>query len=246
MPDFVEYLIERCKRTVPDEILTRAFPSTPTMGMYSLDERIYQDVLMNVVYADFNLLGGTEQHVSLDGILPQRTEYSLIFRIPIEKTGGKRILSALSVDLPHQGQSTGGMMGAHYGPMSSMTTNLRIAGVNTIEVMENISYTNLYLRCRLGLEPNFMDWDAKAIESLGQFAELACKMVCYKRLSIAMGDGAFNGGSVNGYLRQHLDEMSDAHERYEELKRSRGRKLSIYRDPMSRRRLTEVIVPTFI
>lgn len=246
MTDYVEYLISRCRRVIPMEILARAFPLSSGQGMYSLDDRIYQDVLMDVVYRDFNLLGGSEQHVSLANILPQRTEYSLIYRVPLERTGGKRILSALSLDLPHQGDNIGGMLGAHYGPYSTMTTNLRVTGVNTFEVMEDISITHLYLRCRLGLEPNFMDWNPRSIETLGMFAELACKMVCYTRLSISMGDGAYNGGSVNGYLRQHLDEMADAHQQYHELKQTRGRKLSITRDDYSKRRSINLIVEPYV
>lgn len=246
MSDFVDYLISRCKRTIPPEILNRAFPTTIGHGMYSMDDSIYQDVIMDIVYKDFNLLGGTEQHISLNGIFPQRTEYSLLYRVPLERTGGKRILSALSLDMPAQGVNTGGMLGAHMGTYSTMTTNLRITGVNTFEVMEEVSLTHLYLRCRLGIEPNFMDWSASSIEALGEFAELACKIVCYTRLSIAMGDGAVNGGSVNSYLRQHLDEMSDANERYEELKRSRGKKLSLTKDQRTRNRLTRLITPSFI
>lgn len=243
--NYIDYLIERAKRDVPDEILGRAFSPTNQRGMYSLEDRIYQDVLMDIVYRDFSLIGGTEQHINISGLNPQTTEYSLIFRIPLERTGGKRILSALSIDLPYSGNGLGGLAGAVSGPMSTMTTNLVLSGINTVEVKDNISLTNIFLRCKLGDEPNFMDWDARSIQGLGEFANLACKMVCYKRLSIAMGDGSINGGTINSYLRQHLDEMSDSHTQYNELMRTTGRKKALYKDPVTRRRMTNMIMPTF-
>lgn len=245
--NYLEYLVNRIKRVIPHEILVKAFPPAGNgMGMYSMEDRIIQDVLMDVVYADMNLLGGSEHVINISSIQPIETEHSYIYKIPLSLTGGKRILSVLSVNLPEDGSSMGGLYGAINGPSVMASSKIALTGINTVEIRENVSKFNLFLRCRLGLEPNFMDWDARSIQRLGDFAEQAARMICYTRISILMGDGAINSGTINSYLRSHLDEMSDAHQIYKDLMNEQGRKLSIFRDPETRRQVTQMIMPTFL
>lgn len=243
MNNYREYILNQIRLGIPMEILTRAFPIEGN-GMHTLEERIYQEVIIEKVLVDMDLLGGQEFNIELDGVPYIQKENTLIYKVPLEKTNGKIILNAISIMLPDDMSGRGGLYGAVYGPSATMSTNVRLVGVNCIEVKENISRTNLFLKCRIGHEPNFANWESASMPHIAELALLAAKMLCYTKLTIAIGDGAVNGGSVNSYLRQAIDEMSDAREMYSEKMRVDMRKVILFQDKDVRKRIVDMVVPT--
>lgn len=243
MHDFKERITREIMDNIPPEIYTRVF--VPKNGeMFSIEDRIYYRVVVSKVLVDLDMFGGQEFDIPLHNIPYKQTSNALVYAIPLEDSGGKHILNPIAITLPEDMAGEGGLYGAVYGPEATMTTNVFLTGVNTIEVRDNISRMGTFLKCLVGNEPNLSNWESASIHYASELALYAARAICYNELRIPLGDGGVNGGSVNSRLAEALDEMSDANTLYRELMREKMRRITLLQDKKRRRRATIAVLPT--
>lgn len=223
--------------TIPRELLEMAFMQDRYSGYMdnrSLEERINDTVIRGKVLQDCNLATGQMVTIPLQSLTPSQTQSGWFLQIPPHLTNGRRITNVFAIEYGYADQMAYGQNiyqggGGHafsdllrmfetsvQGPASTGTPWVTLVGPNTILIRDISRWGNLFLRCMIEHDANLNNVSTSAYQTFSDLVQIACKIYIYTRLSIRIGEGAINGGSLNGYLRSALDEYSGMQEQYEE------------------------------
>lgn len=253
--------VEVLKYKIPRQILDEVFqPKTFYWrgAPASIDEKIMQLVVRPRVLVDCNLVGGAEVLVDLGGLVQETVNnFEVIYRIPKDRTGGRVIMSVLSVGfgsaslMAHVGGSTGFSPGsvtpitlAGQAMMEAMspapvvsTAKISLIGENTV-LIRNTSpiSSNIYLRCIVAHDENMSHLQLRTIPAFTKLVELAVKSYVYNELNILIDEARLAGGQALGRFKEAVDEYRDAEQMYEEYLMQKWMKISFMNDAESMNR----------
>lgn len=235
---YINYAVDRIFREIPEVLIRSAFSQTGWNAFserLSLEAIVRKEVIEGVVLVDANLVGGEEAEIRLDDLTYRVFENGIRIDIPMSRTQGRSIQSALSIEqVLRNGEGPIIMEGR---PGSTGTSEVYIVGPNVIFTPLNLTAGYAFLRCLLMNDPNLANFHPGAMPVFGQMAVLAAKGVIYNKLAINMSIDAMSGGRVDGRMRSIIDGYADAFEQYNELMQGRWKKISILQDRTSHRRL---------
>ena len=233
--------LDNIKYTIPYDVLKATFTDPHTSWRnpnLSIDELISSKVIRPRVLMDCNLVGGTTTNISLDGINPEYIDdHTTVYVIPPERTGGKTILSVLSLGYLGYGNGYGNMMGslAHVAPtsMNSVTqatqrisdsysamppvanAQVELVGHNVIMVREQNRISSVYyVRCILTNNDNMSNISPRSILQFAKLCELAVKSYIYNTMIIKIDQAYLMGGQELGAFKNIVESYADAEELY--------------------------------
>ena len=270
----VSNAVSEIQRVIPSQILTEVFGREDYRNWrrtapVSVDEMIKSKVLRPRVLKDCNLVGGRHVDISLEGlpVYEQGDEdmYAVIYEIPPQRTGNREILSVLSVNyFPFN--STGGVLAAAYGSMSSIaqsdaegagqrvmesfgnvphisSASVELIGYNTVIIRDQMRSTFVYrLRCVVANEENLSNLSVRSYNVLAQACILAVKSHIYNQLTIRIDQGILEQGQPLGQFKAIVDKYEDAEEKYQEYMNKTVRKVLFMNDQISYERFVSIQV----
>ena len=246
MNSIFKYGTSRIIAEIPPQILEKAFNAHPQYGaglFKSRAEIIADEVIRKRVTVDCNVVGGEQRSISLDGVKARRVADALIYTIPLKKTGGRHIITAMTLETSEGGDANvaGGILDAVSGPETLNSSRVELVGPNTIAVSSVIPGIGMFLRCMLSNDPELSNFSQKSYLAFGELCVLAAKATIYNKLFITLGESGSNGGNTNAATQSVIDSYSDATELYNEFLNKRWRKISMYADTVTHKRLLEMV-----
>lgn len=238
----------------------------------SLNEAIRTKIIDAKVRRDCDVVGGTEVIIPLTNIeYVQPDNFTTVFRVPKEKTGGRIITSILSVlygypdalfGAPGQGIGayTGNMnlncgnggvtqglqqMLQSYAPAPEIQmTNVALIGQNMVAIYETQMITNmLTLRCIVANDPDMGNIPVRAYTKFSRLVDYAVKAYIYQRLSIPVDQGQLVGGVELGAFKDTIERYSDAAENYSTYLETTWKKTAAWSDKLRKHRSIRMSVP---
>lgn len=259
----IQKAIADVKFKIPHDVLTAAFIQREfgqRASVVNIDAVIRDVIIEKKVRPDCNLVGGTQVEVYLGDLRPEYLDpYTVIYRIPKEKTQNRSITRVLSVSMGsinHIGTSTYGapgyssMLSAAEGVMASFepipvvsTANISLIAENTIMVQDTLTFpVNSFLRCYVENDEYFSQLRSTTYIKFSRLVELAVKAYIYNKLTIPIGQAQLVGGQELGRFREIVDSYSDAMEQYDTYLQETWAKTAIMDDTRSRERHLRLLV----
>ena len=241
MANFIDYSIGRVLREIPTEIINLAFMVTGwnyQQDRMSIESHIRSEVLDKYVIPDCDIIGGQVTVISLIDATWEYLSMGIRITIPLHMTNGRKINSILSLETTTRGlepeQATEGT------PGSTGTTEVFLVAPNTIFLPINPGARNCHLRCSLENAANLENFSQRAMINFGDLLVLAVKAEIHRRLIINTDVTALTGGSVDGQLRSIIEGYGDSMELYQEMLRTKWRKISVMQDRYQHHRLLKL------
>lgn len=232
----------------------RGFTGIMQYTPVSLDHRIREEVIEARVIPDCNLVGGTEETVSLQGLQPDYLpDYKVVWRIPLSRTNNRRITRVYSLifgeggaptnaSLYTQGQSiiqeaAQGLMDAHMPIPQVSNADVSLIGENTVMARMHFPYSpNLYVRVQLEADSEFSHLRPGSIPAFTKLVEYATKAYIYNTLILELDQGMISGGYSLGRFMSIVEDYADAEELYQEYYQEKWRKIAIFSDDQAYKR----------
>lgn len=227
----------------------------------SLDEQILREVIRPRVMVDCNLVGGVEDTIDLNGLLAERTnDYTSVYRIPKEKTGGRSIQSVLNVTFANpnaassMGMSPGGqntalmmagaaVMDAHSPIPVTSTARVTLIGENVVMVRDTVVLpANIYLRCILENDDQLSHLQLKSYRNFSDLVTFAVKAYIFNEYMVEMDMGELHGGQMLGVFKSTVEGYAEAEELYQEELRTKWQKVAFMNDEQSYGRFLRGII----
>lgn len=253
----IQYSLNHIRHTIPEGILQLAFsPRTvvqPAMRwnqnneMVSIDQQIRDKVIEGRVNIDCNLVGSMQIAIDLTGVQYEQFDMATrVFRIPYDKTGGRRIVSVQTLNyltyhgMPGHNQGYGNqMLGAAmdlYRAVSSMpivsTANCQLIGDNTVMVRDEALHLSdqLAMTCLVDNDSEMNNLNPGIFPVYAKLVELATKAYIYTQMIIPMDQGVLHGGMSLGRISDTVQDYADANEMYQQVFSEQYRKASFTND----------------
>jgi hypothetical protein len=234
--------LDEIKYTIPQQILGVAFRDDLynwRQAPISLDQQILNKVIKPRVMIDANLVGGAMAIISLEGLPAKYIDtYSVIFEIPMDRTGGREIVSVLSIgylpqmtafntagngmgtvnpnsmsDLMSAGQR---VMDSHSNVPTISNATCDLIGFNTMLIRDQMRVTAAYqIRCILANEANLNNINPRSYLAFTKLCTLAVKSYMYNRMLIAIDQAYLQGGQELGSFRTYIESLADSEEMYQ-------------------------------
>ncbi len=232
---------------IPRAILKMAYLESDTynlMGSFhrttiSLDEAIRETTILPRVVVDCSIVGGQTSDISLEGLAPVVVDdQHHAYFIPKERTGGRTILSALSVNyfrafgvgrMDYGVTSIGLNRGPNeitsstqkaFGSRSNIpltgTSECKVLGHNVVMVRTKTSTPSAYsVRCLLAHDQDLSDVNILSSLQFSKLCSFAIKSYIYLELDTRLERGKIERGHELGRIRAIVDSYADAEENYE-------------------------------
>lgn len=237
----INYAIDIIRNNkIPPQILEIAFKDNVQWTHFpsSLQERIKNKVILSRVMTDCNLVGGQHVVIPLDGINPEYWDnFNLVYRIPLEKSQGRNILSVLSCGympiMSGTGLSIAGYMpvfGLNTSDLSSVANrihdsnasvppisnaNVELIGDNVVCIRDQFTTTKMYyLRCVIGNENDLSNLNPKTYIYFLELCTLAIKSYIYNNLIVTIDENYIYQGQELGIVKTIIESYSDTEEQY--------------------------------
>jgi hypothetical protein len=243
----VQYLLDKIKERVPIEILNLCFLPKPMYNVLpiTIEDSIRKKIIIEKVLRDCNLFGGVETYVDISLCRTEMVDTGNLVYVGFEPTGGRKIVSALSVGF------AGIMTGSVAPTIASAVANPYVMTDVRIEIVgDNIIYLDGYigarysvLKCILNRDDDFASIPQRAIPTLGDMAVYAAKSHIYITLKIKLSSAEIVQGVDIGVIKEMVDEYADAYDMYQELL-VKWRRISIMADKPTKMRLIRALVPS--
>lgn len=245
---------------IPRPILNEAFlkPKGFTGLMQytpvSLDHRIREEVLDARVIPDCNLVGGTEETISLASVTPEYLpDYKVVWRIPLTLTNNRRISRVYSLIFGEGGAPTNaslytqghsvvqeaaqGLLSSHLPIPQVSNADVHLIGENTVMARMHFPYSpNLHVRVMLEADSEFSHLKPGSIPVFTKLVEYATKAYIYNTLILELDQGMISGGYSLGRFLSIVEDYADAEELYQEFFEERWRKVAIFSDDQAYKR----------
>lgn len=253
----IQYALNDLRHKIPESILRFVFSPRPVARpqsmwqsnpeLQSIDQGIRDKVIEGRVNIDCNLKGSMQIAIDLSTVSFDQPDMSTkVFRIPYERTDGRKIVSVQSLNyldyhnIPTYQQNEGSALfsaamdlyrAAKNMPIVS-TANCQLIGDNTVIVKDDIQHISnrMALLCLVENDADMANLNAGAFKAYARLVELATKAYVYNNLNLQMEQGAIVGGMTLGRIREVVDSYADANELYEEYFRETWGKVSFTND----------------
>lgn len=266
--NFVALAIRHLKLDIPDELLDMAFSQQAnfTLGYSnrSTDSFIEKTLIKEMFIEDIGLYLGPTVRITVRPEWIQTTADSrTVFRIPMEVTNGRRILSIMELyhgpaDLPvatgfstmtapygfsHGSNANSQVLAASSAILSSQLGGISI-GTNDLEILDvnTILYHGLNrmvapstLVVKLELDPELRGITIQYHPLLANIFIEFVKAVIYQKLSIKIDKSAIQGGQSIGKIADFVESYSDASKNYREMLTTLVVKLATLASPVAKR-----------
>ena len=245
----VSYLLSWIWRSIPKEVIHYAFIpySEASLLRSSIDYSIRDKVIDGWVLQDTSIVSGQETVVDLAYAKLKDKPGGTIVEIPLSATGGRQIVSALSIvyslSTPYLTKAGNEVANAMIGPPQVSQSRLQVVGPNIIFAEQGIMSGTRYLRCILENDPDFNNIQKHSLAFLGQLCVVACKAHIYNDTTVRTGAAPIIHGVSYEKISEIIDGYSDAMEIYMDMLR-RWEKISHMQDRVSHNRLIRAIMPS--
>lgn len=221
---------------IPREILFETFMNNEDTYQgtdISLDERIKNIVIRSRVNVDADLVGGNLVFLYIGDLFTEYVNpYTAIVRIPKSKTGGKTIISVLSVyNILEVGMATPGaanpfiennlvlagnaMMNSMASAPAIISAYLELIGENTVLIRQNTTLTNMnFVRCVLANNEDMSNLQIRSINFYIELVILAVKSYIYNYWAVKINMGYLVGGKELGTFKDVIETYADAEQQY--------------------------------
>lgn len=231
MSNFIQHGLDRIYREIPTEILNMSF--APTLWGFqqdrsSLEANIRTHVLDGIVLPDVNIVSSNVVEIPLLNMHWEYLDNGIRIRIPVSATGGRHILSILSLNVVNRGLE--GMQVTEGTPSGTGTTEVYLVAPNTVWLSTNPGTRYCHLRVSIDNDRGLNNMSPRNMLVFGDLCVLAAKQYIYTKQAININITSMNGGSVDGTLRSIIDDYADAVTMYHEILRVKFRKLSLMGD----------------
>lgn len=248
----ISYALTVIKRKIPKEILEQTFLTNQnyvTTIPVSVDSRIKELVIRDIVLKDVNIIGGTHITVPLQGLPMEPFEGdAVVVRIPKDRTQGRSIITVHSVALGVASNMTAfNQANVGQGGELASATQQMIAAISSIPYMseaqcmllsDNVvmiqggAYLsgNTFLRCEVENDANLNNIKRRSYLTFGELCTLACKSYIYNNNAIPMDIGYIKGGANMGRMKDIIDSYDNAEEEYIEMLRTKWAKVNKLND----------------
>lgn len=234
----------------------RLTPYSPHIQM-SIPTMIRDQIIYRRFQKDLDLVGGSQELIPLRTV-PMETidDFNFVWRIPRELTGGRTITSPIHVSFGSVGGYgyNYGQAGYNYanqaqqgrGPISDMVQNVQATHApipevttsdvhllceNTIVVKGIIPKTgDCWLLAYMGTDSQLSQITPPYYNRMAEFVVWATKAFIYRKLNIALDQGALVAGQQLGRIRDMVDEYSDANQTYRDMRKELLYKLARLND----------------
>lgn len=232
---------------VNNKLLRQAFVPHPIyqhQNIFSLESLVNEEVIQKFVLPHCNLVTGEFKTISLDGLTYTEYEGGHLYRIPLNRTGGRIISSVVSIEGQGVVPVNGGIMGSAAPLMSTGTARAYSPAPNCVLITENLANTGLFINCLLENDEDLSNFNPRALVTFGELCVLAAKLLIVNKLDDEQGEGRIVGGSSSPYLRNALDSYRDSDALFMALLEGRWSKIALQQDPVrNRRRLRRSLPP---
>ena len=226
----------------------------------SVESKVRSIIIDGKVMVDCNLFHGTTMNIPLRGLPTNRlNDYSVVYEIPKSMTGGRRIMSALSVsyggtypvsaayyNYPTSSQlmQAAGQLANSHSPIPLVSSaGVNLVGENTVQITDSaIIPHELWLNCRVENDSQMNHLQPANYESFAQLVILATKAWLYHNLKIKLDVGRIHGGMELGRLREELDSFSEANREYKEHLDEEFSQVSVMNDSIEHEQYLRLIV----
>lgn len=212
MSGHIDYALSRINREIPRKLLNLAFaPESRQRRQYiSVDENIRQKVIRSIVNEDDAIVAGTVEVIDLSKVSPRQDENGYIYDITPAMTGGRDVISLMSLEREYYGAS-----GDPNNMNSTAVNGAYLIGPNSIMVTERIYAGALFARCVLANDEQMSNMPQTSKYVYGQLAVLAAKIYIYNELSLGVVSRGMSESSIDGRTRQLIDSYADSVELYD-------------------------------
>ena len=251
------YAIQKIKLEIPKEILRIAFTQDDTSwrkSTLSIDDEIMTRVIRPIVLVDTDIVGGSQLVVSLEGLTPTYADtYTVVYTVPMERTGGRDIVSVLSIGyLPFSGSyspASYGMNGltpigandleisarkmgdsmSSVPPLSN--ADVEVAPGNTLIIRDQLRIPGAYqLRVMVGNEKNLNNIPRRAFLDFAALCIKATNLYIYNELRIKLDQGYLLGGQEVSSVKNYIDSLSEVATEYNDMLKKDWRAIAIMSD----------------
>lgn len=243
------------KFVVPPQILFEAFKDSSAsrfnIPTRSIDEVIKEKVLYPRVLVDCNLVGGSYSIIDLTNLSPMTPAFNqFVFQIPDNLTGGRKIMSALSVSyIPYTasfyanqylGVGNGNnltnaaerVFNSHASVAAISTARVELIGHNLILITDkNVISPTYAVRVILENDEHLSNIQPRSWLVFSELCALAIKSYIYNTLAIQMGSAYLQGGQELGIFKEIIDGYSNAEEDYKTKLREVWMGVAVMNDP---------------
>lgn len=222
--------------SIPGDLLGMAFSQSTVYGNVdnrSMEARIRDTIIEGKVVPDCQMVSGEQVIVPVNSCTTRIIQNGIIYYAPLEVTGGRHLKSVISIgsNLNHGFNSSHvhGDMG--YNSISSLghrfANSVRGGGYTENHMVDIIPPNgilvrgqelglNEFIRCYVFNDELMSNLKIHNIPLFQEMAVYATKWYIHTRLMTTLGEGRINGGSLNGYTRQLVDEYASAEEEYKQ------------------------------
>lgn len=253
----IQYALNHIRHTIPEGILQLAFSPRsivhPSMRwnqnneMISIDQQIRDKVIEGRVNIDCNLAGAVQIAIDLRGVPYEQFDLATrVFRIPYDKTGGRRIVSIQTLNyltyhgLPSYTHGIGNQQLAAamdlYRAIASMpivsTANCQLIGDNVVMVKDDVQHLSdqLAMTCLIENDSEMNNLNPGIFPVYAKLVELATKAYIYTQTIIPMDQGVLHGGMSLGRIADIVQDYADSNEMYMQVYNEQYRKASFTND----------------
>lgn len=231
----VQISISRAIREIPrmlleDAFLKREYPYRQSPK--TIEQCIKEEVIYKIVLPDLNLENGVYSFIPLSNAQVIQSDYDAqIYYIPKEITGGRAILTAITIGTasPYMEQGFAAncgnsMINRKIHQLVSSISDLQVTTNSRVELIaENTVLVRdlgtrwlegMYLVCILELDDELSNIRPRSIPAFTKLITLAIKGYIYNELIVNVDKGRIYAGADLGIYREILMEYRDAWETY--------------------------------
>ena len=237
----IDKAIADIKFAIPKQILKKVFLNNQPFWSpqnTSIEEQIKLLVIQAKVLPDCDIVGGTKVYIATTDIPREFTDqFTVIFRVPKQKTQGRTITSVLGMgflEANSYAQYSGAsqmdpcsvnansenalaLFSANDSVPMSSTAECSLVAENTVMVKDTLFIKpNGYLWCELANPTNLSNIQIRSLPYFSKLCVLAAKAFIYNEFIIQLDEGEIKGGHVLGAFRNIVESYSEALADYNE------------------------------
>lgn len=234
----VQLAINRIKMVIPKMILEDCFIKKYqgiVVSPKTVEQSIREEVILKRVLIDLNLENGVYTPISIIGAKTELfNSIARIYYIPKENTGGRSILTAMSIgyfnsatqitqSLAQCGNSLitraiQSLQNSIAPPAIPSNARIDVIGENTILVYNSaLLPMNSYINCILENDEELSTLRPRSVPTFIELIVLATKAYIYNEMILSIDTARLVGGHDLGKYREILESYSDAEEQYQTL-----------------------------
>lgn len=251
--DAITSAINEVTFNIPRQLLEMAF-GKQYFGSYadnrSLEQRINDEIIQGYVLPKCNEAGGQLVRIPIDAYYNSTNENGSIYIIPMSATNGRLIINALGIEYTVNDGGLGAVSAYDKSLLTELVNStmqsggnndadVRLIGRNTIIIRNDLTRGPMQLRAVIEHNPDLSNLSSASHRKFSALVLSAVKVFIYTRLSLDLGEGNLNGGTVNGYMRSTLDEYAAEREIFEE-RLTKWKKITIMSDRDTYNRFIEM------